>query len=81
MTRLPPETRVPDMTEAPPTPGPKKKTANVLWALLVVVFMVLFYAALVGPKLASFQRHKNRRDGGPPPAAVAVPLDAGGVTP
>ena len=28
------------MTDAPPTPGPKKKAATVLWALLVVVVMV-----------------------------------------
>lgn len=59
------------MSEPPQAAGPGKKAATVVWAVVVVGFILVFFAAIMGPKFMSMKRvqreHAARRDGGVTP--------------
>lgn len=60
------------MSEQPPVAaGPRKKAATVVWSVVVVGFILLFFAAIMGPKFMAMKRvqreHAARQDGGVTP--------------
>lgn len=59
------------MSEQPPVAGPKKKAATVVWSVVVVGFILLFFAAIMGPKFMAMKRvqreHAARQDAGVTP--------------
>ena len=46
----------------PPAVSTPKKAASALWGILILGVMVLFLAAIAGPKFAGFQKQKQKNE-------------------